>query len=112
MSEKENVYIKNITKNATLNIEVDAGNEFENAVIEVTTVVELSINDKTITFTEDSRIYNVINKTLEEISSELDDTFENITKHAKERALKLESIINFTKGYCKANNISFNIKIV
>jgi len=112
MSEKGNVYIKNITKNATLNIEVDNNGEFENAVIEAIVTVELSIDNSTITFTEDSRVYNIMNKTLEEISNELDDTFENITKHAKERALKLESIINFTKGYCKANNISFNIKIV
>jgi len=112
MSEKENVYFKNITKNATLNIEVDTSNEFENAIIEAVVTVELSIGDKTITFTKDSKVYNIMNKTLEEISNELSNTLDNLTKHAKERALKLESIINFVRGYFKANNISFDIKIV
>jgi SMC interacting uncharacterized protein involved in chromosome segregation len=112
MSKVENVYIKNINKKVVLNVEVDQDGNFDNAVVETIVEVELAINDKTVKFEESDKIFSPISKTIEEINNELNEKINETLQYTKEKALKLENIINFLNGYCKANGINFEIAIV
>ena len=101
-----------IKKFAVLKIEKDFYDEFENATLTIYASAEITINDEKVTFEEESTIYGLMDKDINDIRTEIDGTANGLTQYVKEKATKLINVILAAKEHCESNNISFDIKIV
>jgi len=112
MEEVKNVYIKSINKRATLNIVVDNNNVFEGASAKIIVEVQLAVNDKIVKFEESDKLFDLCNKSIEEINSDMNNKLDEIIQYTREKAKRLENIIHFMNEYCKAKEINFEINIL
>jgi hypothetical protein len=112
VGKKMKIEMPQIKKYAILKIEKEYGDKFEDAVIRTFVDAEITVDDKKVIFEEESTVYGLMNKDINEIRTELEGTLNGSVQYVKEKATKLINVILAVKEYCESNNIEFNIKIV
>jgi len=80
-------------------------------VLEIRVIAEVEIDDRKVVFEEESHIYNLLNKSVDEIRTEIDGAVEGLTKYVKEKATKLINIALAAKEHCESKNAEFNIVV-
>jgi len=100
-----------IKKQATLKITRNFFDKIKDMVLEIRVIAEVEIDDRKVVFEEESNIYNLLNKSVDEIRTEIDGAVEGLTKYVKEKAVKLINIALAAKEHCESKNAEFKVTV-
>ena len=100
-----------IRKNATLKIIRSLSERLKDMTLEIRVIAEVEVNDRKVIISSESTVYNLLNKSVDEIRTEINGTLNGLIQYVKEKATKFVNVLLAVKETCESNNMEFDIVV-